>query len=289
MKKKLLSFVLLLALILSVTVTAVAADPGAPIIVDNAGVLSSAETADLTRKAYDIRYTYEMEVVIVTVNSLDGKSAQDYADDYYDYNGYGVGDDYSGVLLLIAMDSREWWISTCGEAIYAITDYGIEQLFSEMSGYLSNDRFYHAFDAYLDALPEYFEAYQSGDPIDGYAGSYDGSGSYRPGDADEIVYYDSDSFGLSNVLFSLLIGCGVAGIAVFAMKSSMNTKRKQHGAAGYVIEGSYHLRGHSDLFLYSNVSKVRRQENNSSGRSGGGSSSHRSSSGRSHGGGGGRF
>lgn len=287
--KRTISSILSILLILSLCVTVCASDPGAPRIVDNAGVLSADELADLTQRAYDLRNTYDMDVVILTVNSLDGKSAQAYADDYYDYNGYGVGEDYSGVLLLIAMDSREWWISTCGEAIYAITDYGIERLFSEMSWYLSENRFYSAFDAYLDALPEYFEAYHDGDPLDGYAGSYDGPGSYSPGDADEIVYYDPNPFGISSAVISLVIGCAVAAVVLLFMKSSMNTKRKQHGAAVYVKTGSYHLRKHSDVFLYSNVSKVRRQENSSSGSRGGGSSTHRSSSGRSHGGGGGRF
>ena len=31
----------------------------------------------------------------------------DYADDYYDYNGYGLGDNKSGLLLLIDMDVVE--------------------------------------------------------------------------------------------------------------------------------------------------------------------------------------
>ena len=33
-----------------------------------------------------------MDVVIVTSNDLQGKTPRDYADDYYDYNGYGNKD-----------------------------------------------------------------------------------------------------------------------------------------------------------------------------------------------------
>ena len=54
-----------------------------------------------------------------------------------------------------------------------------------------------------------------------------------------------------------------------------------------MVKGSWKLTQHRDLFLYSNVSKVRKQDPPKN--SGGGSSVHRSTSGRSHGGGGGKF
>lgn len=286
--KKLTSVLLVFLLLASLCVCAAAAGSDTPLIVDNAGVLTSEQVDDLTQTASDLRDLYDMDVVIVVVTDLDGKSAQNYADDYYDYNGYGIGDDYSGMLLLIATESRDWWISTCGEAIYVLTDYGIESIFSDFSGYLSVNDYYHAFETYLDCLPEYFDAYYSGDPIDGFSGNYSGPGSYTPGDADDTVYYEDDSFGIFEILFSLVAGCVVSGIAVLIMSAQMNTKLPQNSARNYLNQSSYQLHGHSDMFLYSNVTKVRRESSSSSG-SGGGSSTHRSSSGRSHGGGGGKF
>ena len=287
--KKLTSILLVLLLLASLCVCAAATGSDTPLIVDNAGVLTSEQVDDLTQTASDLRDLYEMDVVIVVVADLDGQSAQDYADDYYDYNGYGIGDDYSGMLLLIATESRDWWISTCGEAIYVLTDYGIESIFSDFSGYLSVNDYYHAFETYLDCLPEYFDAYYSGNPIDGYSGNYSGPGSYTPGDADDTVYYEDDSFGIFEILFSLVVGCVVAGIAVLIMSAQMNTKLPQNSARNYLNQSSYQLHGHSDMFLYSNVTKVRRESSSSSGSGGGGSSTHRSSGGRSHGGGGGKF
>ena len=287
--KKLTSVLLVLLLLASLCVCAAAAGSDTPLIVDNAGVLNSEQVDDLTQTASDLRDLYEMDVVIVVVTDLDGKSAQTYADDYYDYNGYGIGDDYSGMLLLIATESRDWWISTCGEAIYVLTDYGIESIFSDFSGYLSVNDYYHAFETYLDCLPEYFDAYYSGEPIDGFSGNYSGPGSYTPGDADDTVYYEDDSFGIFEILFSLVAGCVVSGIAVLIMSAQMNTKLPQNSARNYLNQSSYQLHGHSDMFLYSNVTKVRRESSSSSGSGSGGSSTHRSSSGRSHGGGGGKF
>jgi uncharacterized protein len=272
--KKLTSILLVLLLLASLCVCAAAAGSDTPLIVDNAGVLTSEQVDDLTQTASDLRDLYEMDVVIVVVADLDGKSAQDYADDYYDYNGYGIGDDYSGMLLLIATESRDWWISTCGEAIYVLTDYGIESIFSDFAGYLSVNDYYHAFETYLDCLPEYFDAYYSGDPID-IAGNY-----------------EDDSTVLLGIISSVFVGCVVSGIAVLIMSGRMNTKLPQNSAGNYLNRSSYQLHAHSDMFLYSNVTKVRRESSSSSsssGGGGGGSSTHSSSSGRSHGGGGGKF
>lgn len=299
MKKTVLSILLCLLLVLPLANSASANDVK---VIDDAGLFTAEETAALEEKAEKLVSTYDMDVVILTVWSLDGKTAEAYADDYFDYNGYGIGEDYSGVLFLISMEYRDWHMSTCGDAIYALTDYGIECVFSEMSSDLSSGNYYEAFDTYLDTLPTYFEAFKSGSPIDGYAGSYDGPGSYQPGTAEEHVYYEEDSgLSVAKVLMWFLgcflrnlgIGAVVAAVAVVIMRNKMNTMKPQRSAANYVKDGSYQLHVQRDMFLYSRVSRRKKPENNGGGHSshhsGGGSSSHRSSSGRSHGGGGGKF
>lgn len=281
MKRTLISLLLCLFLLCPV-MTAFAASPR---IIDDAGLLWSDEVSALEEKAGKIANEYAMDVVILTVDSLNGTYIETFADDFYDNNGYGIGKNASGVILVIAMDTREWAISTCGDAIFAITDYGIESLFEEMAWYLSDNNFYYAFDAYLDALPYYFEAYEKGTPIDGYAGGYDGPGSVSMGTRENVIYYDREpAYWLAPV-----IGAVLAGIVILIMRSMMNSKRPQRSAENYLNRDSYHLRRHQDIFLYSQVHKVRRQTENHSGGHGGGSSVHRSSGGRSHGGGHGRF
>lgn len=285
----LLSLCLVILICSSLSVSA-----SSPKIVDDAGLLTEDEAAKLEEKARILADTYKMDVVIVTVWSLDGESSEAYADDYFDYNGYGIGDDHSGVLLLLSMEYRDWAISTTGKAIYALTDYGVHSVYSSISSYLSEDEYYIAFDSYLDALEPYFRAYDADDPIDGNVGSYDGPGTYVPGTKDEIVYYPQQS-GLGQtvkqILIALVIGAVVASVVLLIMRSRMNTVKPQKGARSYMMPGSYSLNRQQDLFLYSQLRKVRRSENNSSSRGGhgGGSSVHRSSSGRSHGGGHGKF
>ena len=256
MKKKLITLLLCL-LFVSVLLQPVAAS-GLPLVVDEAGLLTQEEIDDLSQYAQSLGSAYGMDIVIVTVNSLNGLSAANYADSFYDLNGYGVGPDYDGILLLLAMESREWYISTCGAARYAVPDREINNLFGSMSSYLSGGDYYRAFLAYLTRVGEYLDAYENG-----------GSSDTAPG------------FGAKQIFISLGIGLAVGGVTLIVMRSMMNTKRPQRAAADYLDRDTYQLKVQRDMFLYSRVSKVPRPKNNSSGSSGGG--------GRSHGGGGGRF
>lgn len=283
MKRRVLSLLLSVMLLTSLALL-VSAASDLPMVVDNAGLFSDSERSALEEKAQALRTEYEMDIVILTVDRLNGKTPQDYADDYYDDNGYGFGNEYSGLLFLLAMEERDWYISTCGDAIYAVTDYGIQKLGEAALPDLSAGAYYDAFDAYLDALPSYLSMFSSGRPVDGYA---DDSGGYYHGDREDVVHYKEERS--PSLLVSVVIGVIAAGVTVGIMAASMNTRRRQRSASGYMKAGSYHLRTHQDLFLYSNVSKTRRQENNGGHSGGGGSSVHRSSGGQSHGGGGGKF
>lgn len=282
MKRKICSLFLLL-LLLSLTVTAYATDPDAPWVVDNAGLLTSEEVADLTQKIQELRGGLELEIVIVTTYGTGEKNVQEYADDFYDTNGYGYGETDSGILLLLDMEDREWYMSTCGEAIYIFTDYGLEQLGGEILPWLSSGYYYAAFDAWLDALPYYVDAYWSNSPIDGYVQPDEYESPY----GEEIVYYEEPLFD-NPFLPSAVTGLVAALVTILIMRSRMNTARLQSGAVDYLKDGSFHLRRRSDTYLYSRVSRTARPKNNTS-HHGGGSSVHRSSGGVRHGGRGGRF
>lgn len=281
MKHRSLYIFLAMILIFSLPL-GVSATGDLPLIVDNADLLDPSEEAALEEKAFELRSQYEMDIVILTVDSLNGISVQDYADNYYDENGYGYDEDGSGILLVLAMSEREWYISTCGDAIYALTDYGIQELGETAFSYLYGNDFEPVFNAYLTHLPEYLSAYEIGAPVDGHS---DYSRDHYHGDQKSVVYYEEEHS--PSIFVSLVIGAITAAVVILIMRSSMNTKRRQYNASTYMQSDSFHLKRHQDLFLYSNVSKVRRQQNNSGG--GSGSSVHRSSGGRHHGGGGGRF
>lgn len=233
-----------------------------PRIIDNADLLTPEEEQLLEDASYQFCIDYSLDAVILTADSLGGKSISAYAADYYDYNGYGVGSNYSGLILVVSMEERELYISTCGDAIMRLSDSELDDIINNISYDLSDGNYYDAFQLFFGFTTLYLD-YDSESPSDLQVA------------APEV-----------NWLISILSGVVVAAITVFIMVSSMNTKRRQHSAGDYLTKGSYDLKNRQDIFLYSNISKVKREQNKSSG---GGTSVHRGSSGRSHGGRGGRF
>ena len=249
-------------------------------IVDDAGLLTEKEVSALDERARELAEKYDIDVVIVTLQTLNEKNCEAYADDYYDENGYGIGSDYSGVLLLLSMEYRDWAISTTGKAILALPDSSIQSVFSDISPFLSENAYYLAFNRYMDALEACFEAYVSGVPIE--------ESTYNSG---EVGVTEETPIRLNQyakrIGFAFLIGIVAALVSLLIMRSKMNTVKPQTGAQSYIKSGTYSLEKQQDIFLYSQVRKVRRSETTAS--SGSGSSVHRSSSGRSHGGGHGKF
>ncbi len=236
-------------------------------VVDMADLLTDSEESALEEDILNVisKYGYGYDIVVVTANSSDGKTAEAYADDYYDYNGYGYGSEYSGVILYIDMGDRAWHISTCGKGIQVFTDRRIDLAGEKIVPYMGDGDYYSAFREFVYCADDYIESYENGDMET----------------ASERDY-------LHILRVSVVGGLIVALIVCLIMKSQLKTAVKQFGAGNYIRRGSLNVQYSRDIFLYKNVSRVK-IETDSGGHSGGGSSTHVSSSGRSHGGGGGHF
>ena len=262
-KNTIFALLLTLCLFVSLTFVSSAADYGR--LWDEADLLSDYEEASITAQLDEISHRLNFDVVIVTVNSTGGKSPMAYADDFFDYNGYGMGASRDGVLLLLAMDSRDWWISTSGWGITAFTDAGIEYIGEEILFDLSNGFYGDAFSYFAELCDSFVQQARTGDPYD-YHNLYDSSVGFPA------------ALGIS-----LIVGLIVAALYTGSLKAQLNSVRRKPEATEYVRKDSLQITQSKDLFLYRNVNRTVKQT------SSGGSSTHTSSSGRSHGGGGGRF
>ena len=118
--KKLIIVLLLFTSVLLVSVTVNAADL---FVFDNAEVLSDSFESDINEAIIDFKQNHNADLVILTTDTLDGRSPSYYADDFYDYNGF----DQNGILLLISFEDNDVYISTSGNGINAFTDYGIDK------------------------------------------------------------------------------------------------------------------------------------------------------------------
>ena len=255
--------------------------------------LTTEEQNELNEMAVSIADSYGIDVVVWIVDDCEGKSHMDYADDAFDYEGYGYGENHDGVMLLICMDPdcRGMWISTCGGAydLYYNRDMDI------IEGYLIDDlragAYAEAVRLYLNLTDTflYDGLYEGGhvwsqEEIDRYTSGSD----YQSGNPDDD--YGEDVNYVVMIIWavlSLACGIGLACLFIYGMRSEMRTGVIAGEAGEYLVSGTFKVRDRRDKFLYSNVSKTKRES--SSGGGGGGHGGHISSSGRSHGGGGRSF
>lgn len=255
MKKKITTIIYAVILCIMFAMPVMAA--GGPRLVDDADLLTESQETALTEKLDKISEKHKCDVIIVTANSLEGKNPTAYADDYFDYNGYGFGDECDGILLLISMEDRDWAISTCGFGIDAFSDADQEYIVDEIIDDLSSGNYNAAFTEFAELC-------------------------------DEFIAKEKNPLGLKWILYSILIGAAIAFCITWYMRMQLKSVHRQPAAKDYVRDGSFVLEIERDRYLYKKLDKrAKPKDNGSSGRSG--SSTHRSSSGRSHGGSRGKF
>jgi len=75
-------------------------------VIDEVGLLNEGEKAELEKRIASIHSRYNFDLVILTVFDTGDKTPEAYADDYFDYGGYGVGSDADGALFLQVLNSR---------------------------------------------------------------------------------------------------------------------------------------------------------------------------------------
>ena len=266
---------------------------GQPRVFDQAGLFSETEIIQLEEKIAQCRKSTKMDVVIVSAYADGERSAEEYADDYYDYGGFGVGKKASGVLLLYYMDGPgqpggECYISTAGTMINMLTDERIESILDDVYGDLGNRDFAGATENFLEDIKAYVkEGVESGQY------TYDR-------DTGEIVRYHS--IRLYEVAIAMVIAGILAGSVCldikkrYAMKQS--SREVSNSLQAYRADCAFCFSVAGDKMVNKYVRSVPVPRNTSSGSGGRGhfgsssagrSTIHTSSSGSSHGGGGRRF
>lgn len=249
-------------------------------VVDLGNLLAAEEASSLSAMLYEISDSLNFDIVVLTVDSLNGLTRQDFADDFYDYNGYGIdrngneyGDDRDGVLLLLKMSggqgNRQIHISTRGFGITAFSDYGIEWILDRIIPPLLDGEYYRAFRMFAGYTEEFVLRAREKTPYD-YS---------------DMPREDFDNFACC--VIGVVIGIMYAMVRLAVMNNKMRSVKSQKGAQNYQVPGSLSVSLSTERFLYKNVSRTARASSSSGG--GGGSSSHSSSSGSSHGGGGRSF
>ena len=233
------------------------------------------EQQSLSEEITNLQETTGWEIFVLTTEDAQGKTAREYADDFYDTTA--TGDD--GVVFLIDMDNREVTISTAGEAIYYLNDDRIDDILDNCYDYVVDGEYASCFSSMLSDAEYYYEV---GVPFDAY--TYDE-------ETGEIHYYHVLTMG--EILFAVVLAAAVFAAVFFGITGKYRLKFGGGYQYDYHAFGKVNLTGQEDRFVNQMVTHRRIQTD--SGSSGGGSSHsgrstvHTSSSGRSHGGGSRKF
>lgn len=293
MKKRCLPIVVLLMLLL-LPVWGNAVESGVDTtqkVYDYAGLFTQEQTGKLQERCKALAQTTNNDIVILTISSNDTASTLAYAEDFYDYNGFGVGAAKDGILLIIDMDNRMLQTVTTGKgsqsSAYTVIDpQRLSAMEDDIYRYLTAKDYYGGATSFLDRTEKYFT--QGADTA--FWNKYNSDSNFQNdlnldnGGAGNVPNY-AQRF-VQKLPFGAFFGLVIAVLIVCILRSRNKTVALARAAAAYEVPGSFIITASEDTFVSTHTSVTPIQQ--SSGSSGGGGGFHTGSSGTSHGTGGGR-
>ena len=244
MKRNIISMILCLVLCLSMATSVFATQAGENFVYDDSDFLTETQETALSEKLLTVSKAYNAQIVVATIDTLDGVDADGFVEYLYDYMGFGYGENHDGVLLLVCRNPREFRILSNGFAASAIEMDQIDTITADITPYLSDGDYAGAFDEFADLCDYYLNGYINGFPFD---------------------------VGM-NLLIALGIGLVVGLITASTLKGQLTSVRKQSRANVYVKDGSMQITTRNDLFLYRDVTQTEKSTSDSDSSSSSGAS-----------------
>ena len=206
-----------------------------------------------------------MHFVVTDDTSVNYDNIQQYSEDLYlssDALGYGPGKD--GVMLVLSIYDRCYWLLAYGEkGNYAFTDYAKDWMSEHFVDEFGDDDWYDGFKDYITDCDYILGEAAKGTPVD--------------------IYYNED-IGVEAYGIALAIGLIVALIVCSVFRAQMKTAVTATRAASYLDRTNVAITNRHQLFRFSTVSRTKIETQSSSSSRGGTTVNSRGFSGK-----GGRF
>lgn len=264
MRMKKLLFCLLAALCLcaSFLVPALAEES---YVFDEAGLLSASERGALESQAAEISGEYGCAVYVVTVRDYREYGSGDVravAESLYTENGFGLGADGSGVLLLLSMEDRDYTLIAHGYGNVAFTDYGKDRLSDEFLDNFRRDDWYGGFADYVSYAGEMLELSRGGEPLDVNSPGAGGSRSFFGGLRERLGVFGT-------IIVILVVPALIALIVCTVAKRNMKNVKKAEKADFFAVPGSMKLTVSEDRFTHVTQTRVKVESDDDHGGKGG--------------------
>lgn len=246
-------------------------------VYDNAGILTQEQVQALQSECLRIANEKKVDVIILTISDAEGKTSEEYADDFYDNNKFGYeAENGTGILLLVDMDNRNAQISTSGDAIKYFTDTRIELVLDSIFEFLGNKDYYNSCNAFLTEVENYM-----GKEIE--KSTISGESNYYVDEKSTPIEKFQENF---LIYFIISILAGVVGVLILVFDADGKTVINN---VTYLNKSSVKINKSYEQFLRTTITQRKIERNDNNGGSSGGSSTHTSSGGETHGGGGRSF
>lgn len=237
---------LLLLVVLALPVSA--AEPQLGYVTDAAGLLTPDEQAELEQYAQDLSQTYRCGLYLVTVDDytqyVRNADITEAAKTIYREYSLGLGEDRSGILLLLSMAERDYALISYGYGNTVFTDYGKDRLAENFLDNFRNDDWFGGFSDYL----------KTGETLLQAAKQEQAAETHRP-----------PTLLPESILLSVVPGCLLALLVSLLVKRSMKSVAAETEADAYFNRNSLHFTKREDRFLYITETRVKIQSDSDSG------------------------
>jgi len=248
-------------------------------IYDFSDILTEEEESNLKSRIDKFIEENQMDLVFVTTSfpySYDTKN-EEYADDFYDYNDFGIDFQYnSGILFLRNTNPSDpyYHMSTTGKAQLYYSDQRVDNILDGIYDDIHDGNYYEAFVDFINRADSYAKS-----------GMPDTANNYIIDEAGNI-HQKPTPYHIPWLLCAGISGVLTAIIMIILIKKNKMV-RKATQAEEYLDRKSINITNRKDIFITSHTtSYTESHDSGGGGFSGGGHSSHSGSSGVSHGGGG---
>ena len=211
------------------------AEPSSGFMVDEVGLLTPEDLADLNEQAAAYASAYNCGIYGYIVDDYtmhNSESVLEAAKTIYTDNALGVGENANGVLLLLSMADRDYALIVYGEeakaAFNATAQDDLSDAFLDDFG---EDNWYAGFSDYISYAEKIEDVAASGDE------------------------YTSLGDKLITAALIFLLPCVIALVICLALRRGMKTAREGTVADAYIIENSAEIYDRDDHFC--NVTEVR--------------------------------
>ena len=214
-------------------------------IIDRANVWSSAAESEFAQTAAQLAEKFNTDAVLLSVYVLQDSSLGDrvydsinvFAKDFYEANGFGRGDDRTGLLFVFCKEagSRQYAFYTAGREAESYTAEDAAFVTETLQPYLEGGDYDEAASRYLELVQAHEE-----------------QGGFDKGQT------AAES---SNYLWTFGLALLVAWAITSSMRRRMRPVQKATTARTYTVRNSYELRRYNEIYLGTTVTRMPRNQN----------------------------